>query len=182
MAIADTSPNLAGVLRRMFPAAATEQIQQAYTYAIENGGGRECDFERDPEASYNPRPARIALILINNAEVREVDELQAALLATVPLPSSSDGFSDLVRQWAQAAARITSEPSQADPCSVPPIRIALAHYLDRARHLHLAPPERWPEVTTAAAGHIALAATICPPLHVLIDAWYKRFSRTRTRT
>lgn len=174
------SPHLAVVLGRLAPRWPT--LEAAFEYAIARGGREECDFVREPDVSFNPRAARIPLILINDAQCREERVLAAATLATAAPDTSLEGVFD---DELIALATLSHRPPQALLSSQPEgaaSLIASALHLDRARHYHLAPgvsAERWEEFLALTEDHIQLAERCSRPLHILLSAWCERARRGR---
>jgi len=109
----DTSPKFAGVLSRMFNDSELQQIEKVYLNAVANGGAEELDFIREVGVSHNPRLARVGLI-----QLQEADILDCKLLLE-NISYSGDSKDDSA----------TKNPSEL---------VSLFHWLDRARHAHLA--------------------------------------------
>lgn len=136
------SPHLASVVTRLFDAQALEQIAPIFHWCIEQGGLDELDFGREEGASYNPRPARVALILINDAASRDLTSVGAAIIAAGLEGSAFEPDGSQFQQLAEARAELAARPlaelvklSDEDICEAGTIACCL--WLDRARHLHL---------------------------------------------
>ncbi len=100
------SPNLAGVVERLFDAKDLETIEVAFIKAIEQGGLEELDFTRESGVSYNPRPARIALILLNDAHIRDVEVITDAISGTCSTPLATIAtWLDRARHWHMASPK-----------------------------------------------------------------------------
>ena len=82
--IASYSPHLLGALERLPSPVNLPLLDEAFGWAMQVGGEKELDFTRDPEVSFNPRPARIPLILIKDASRFGTDLLAASILSTAP--------------------------------------------------------------------------------------------------
>ncbi len=172
------SPHLAGVLSRLETSGNPDALAEALTFAINHGALTELDFVRETGISFNPRPARIGLILLNEAGVRRLDPLAAAALACVHRDEQSAALSNFPTEiWALALSS-TAPPEE---LSGEAQLIALSALLDRARHLHLAPvnlrSELWPLVFTQVKSALPIAAQNSPHLGILLRTWAERFER-----
>ncbi len=76
----ELSPNLNGVLQRSFDEAERESIEVCFEFSVEESGTGELDFVREEGVSFNPRQARIPLILIKETSGRSADEVAAGIL------------------------------------------------------------------------------------------------------
>ena len=183
--IALHSPHLASIAQRTVPItpevaeAGAAELAEALDIAMANGGRLEIDFVRPLEVSFNPRPARVGLILIAEGEVRSYSTLAAGVLATIgdrlealeALP-----LSESIRQLALngIAPLCTTKNPEAQ-------LIYLSMLLDRARHLHQASEENraelWPKVYQEVALALPIAKQQAPMLHLLLSTWHARFAR-----
>src|SRR5262249_50888456 len=131
------SPHLAGVVRRTDPEA-LDFLDEVLAFVLESGGESEVGFERAHGVSFNPRPARLALILLQ-AGVRDRFVLGGAMLSCSATPEgyAGSGASELL-----ALANNSTELAQGLRAQLPGSRresqIACAAALDLFRHLHQA--------------------------------------------
>lgn len=182
------SPHLHSVIQRIFKedTAAHALLELSFTHAIEKGGLNELDFKREEGVSYNPRPARVALILLSNAQVADAEVIAAGMLA------SSDPLDDLKHLEVAERARVLAHAALEAPEEIakidPPLRfevaiVALALWLDRVRHLHQSPSAStlWNEMVELTDRYIELAAQTSEPLHTLLLAWKERAAHGRDR-
>lgn len=174
------SPNLAGALRRAEVKDA-QMLDQAFGFALEHGGLTELDFEREEDVSFNPRPARVALILLRDAHIKESEVLTAAMLATAhaDLTHFRSTLTAIPGRVCELAILAQAEPEiLEEKASASAGKIAAALHLDRARHRHLArDPEkllRWEEFIQLTEQFAALADRVSPELAVLLSAWHRR--------
>ena len=154
------SPHLYGVASRTLDEP-IDKIGEALETAMKNAGAKEFDFEREEGVNYNPRPARVALILIKDAKVRSIKAIAAGILASVELPFEVE----------------SKEEKDI---------IAVANWLDRARHLHLAEKGKIQEDSVLdfqleflkeTEEYLKLAKNCSKELFILLDAWKSRFER-----
>lgn len=147
------SATLDGLLRRSFDAATVEKLSNIFLSCMKQGGAEELDFTREPEVSYNPRPARVVHILINDLKVSDAEIVAAGM---------------------QACAQ--------ESVAISPL-VQLALWLDRARHLHQATKPETLENLEQLVGqnhsYIALAKQHAPGFDALLEAWEERFRRMR---
>ena len=80
--ISSYSPHLAMLLARCFSAEHFPALDLAFRFAMDRGGALEPDYTRPEGQSYNPRPARIGVILINDSGEKAVEVLLAGLIAS----------------------------------------------------------------------------------------------------
>lgn len=187
MPIAHSSPHFAAVVKRVFPDKDSfGMIERAFDWAMNWGGKYELDFERRPDASYNPRPARVGLILINDAAVLEAQIIAAGLLATVlegrTMDLSNAAFDRLLGHHIIHIAQLAVQSPQClfdNPSTdyQQASLICLALRLDRLRHLHQAITKKhqWPNFVKDTEPFIELAAKRSAALQTLLTAWRERF-------
>jgi hypothetical protein len=144
---------------------------------MELGGGLECDFVRDPESSYNPRPARIAYILAVNADTKDASQLATGMLGTVPAASlKADDFPNTEPKTSKDEALAAIEFLQnGTEIGEDAALAATALWLDRIRHIHLAPEEKRRAlgalIPTRHPQVIKLAENYAPALAKLLVNW-----------
>ena len=126
-----SSPHLAMVLDQLAKAGeldelARDKILVSFETAVSRNGKVEIGFSREEGQSFNPRAARILLILLQDAKIRDENLL---LLAAnqAGLGEEYQGYLDLAE----------------------PVIVSAAFLLDRLRHLHLE-PQPSPEVVYEA--------------------------------
>lgn len=189
------SPHLSTAFNRLFAADDAEYLATIFELAISQGGENEHDFLRTPEESFNPLPARVALILLDDAGVRSCDVLAAAMLFAVEDAhrthrhcsglSEQDcyhlGSDELLLR---AATRVLLEDcrlaSLLEESRYESRIIQAACWLDRARHIHLADPK----VKAVAVRNfinttpIVIERCTCPgeKLRTLLSHWHSRFA------
>ncbi len=178
--IAAHSPHLAGALKQA-AVPMPEMLDAAFAFSLEHGGWLEIDFERDENASFNPRPARVALILLRDAHIKDSEVLTAAMLATAhaDLTHFRSTLTAIPARVCELAVLAQAEPEMLEAKGVPNAgKIAAALHLDRARHRHLArDPEkllRWEQFIELTEQFTALADRVCPELAVFLSAWHRR--------
>jgi len=186
--ISKYSPHLAGVLKR---AGMTQLmgLDEAFAFALEHGAWMELDFEREEGVPYNPRPARVALILINDAKTKDLSALTAGVLATAhpDLNLLREKLSVLPSAVTELAILALSEPELLIEQRAPHAGIvACALHLDRARHRHLVrDPEKllqWKSFVETTERYQALADKVSPELGLLLAAWLRRARESEKRS
>lgn len=175
MPIRDLSPHLAGELDRRGLSCPT--LDAAFDFAIQHGGLDEVDFVREEGVSYNPRPARIALILLKDVQTDSFLTLAGGMLAAVPAalhlaPRSCTDAAALAHRSALPPTELAGEPAAAIACAV---------FLDRARHLHQAASDRRRQIGETmldqCKDYIRLAEHAAPGIAVLLTHWERRVRR-----
>jgi hypothetical protein len=163
-------------------------IQEAFEIAMRSGGNKELDFERTPGQSYNPRPARVALILLDS-ETRPTGELLGAcFIASVESCSGlpQGGKWNEVIGTAKNAQRLLKAPASVSDPSLDTILLASALHLDRARQFHRSKNSKNPvqhhEFCELTEKIIELISDKNDRLSLLLTAWLKRFkNKHRTK-
>ncbi len=168
--IKQRSPSLWGELKRRFTPTELELLDSSFQSSIHSGGELELDFVRAEGDSFNPRLARIALILLQDAQVTDSNCIIEALNSAATAPNS---------EVALAAQAIFESPDgwQSDSHSQATL-IALASHLDRARHIHLASADKQavllPDFLRKTDSMIAIARQTNERLYTLLSAWKTR--------
>jgi hypothetical protein len=118
-----------------FQQSSIDTLSTAYRFSFENGGTNEQPIKREEGVSFNPRPARICQILLQDAQERDLQALCAALLVTLArIETVPPEELQQALEVAQNARRFLSERTQVDACAE---RVALSYHLDNLRHLHM---------------------------------------------
>ena len=136
-AIRAKSPHLAGSLEKILTPAQCSELDEVWNYVVQAGGMAEIGFEREPGVSYNPRPARVGLILLSNFEVTEVHVIAAGFLSCV---DDSVAYSGALAKDATKLAERSKHSIRelaAAPENDEVLLVALARHLDDVRHFHL---------------------------------------------
>lgn len=127
------SPQLLGHFKRNFPAALTNTFKELYHDVWKHGGCSE-ETPRFAGVSYNPIPARIGSLLIQDAKILEPYEIQSALLSCIPEESLRAIYDATSREEVLEALNICSNPDLSKPLHA---LTRMAFDLDEIRHLHL---------------------------------------------
>lgn len=146
MSLKIISPHLSYYIERLFKGI-PEILEKSFEFTMEHGGNLELDFQRPEGQSYNPRPARIALIGIKDENIKDLESIQLLLLSSllengVYLKSVGtnliiDQISVLSPQRLNLLATYCDE-TELD-CSMlteEDLKIVLALHVDRMRHSH----------------------------------------------
>jgi hypothetical protein len=126
------TPALAAALGRRFDPNTKHRLISLYGWIASQGGLEENAPLRTAGSSFNPRPARYAILALNHLAPTSELETTAVLLRAVPNPLAAPAeFS----QGAAVAHRLAStSPAQLDSAELP-LECCVA--LDAVRHLHL---------------------------------------------
>lgn len=177
------SPNLHGSLKRFVNVDEAELLDYCFETAILHQGLEEIDFIREEGVSYNPRPARVALILINDAKIQDLQLISNSFLANIEknkLENLKNEKSKIPEEFFQNAL-LAKSPFFAENLRKEIKIISLALQLDRARHRHLSPrlnnKENWQEFLEENLKYIKLAKDLSPELYLLLEKWQERAER-----
>jgi hypothetical protein len=127
------SPHLEIVLKRHFRPEQLSDFKVILDFVAKNGGVKELHFERKEGVSFNPRFARVALILMQDAKCLDLNVLGAAVLACAE--SSNSDFDPVIESVADETRDKFLTPLEF--VNSDSILIGAALALDYARHLHL---------------------------------------------
>lgn len=75
--ISHDSPVLAGAISRHLAKDSHARVVAAFRVAVRRGACLEAEIPREEEVSFNPRPARLAIILINELGIHSPDAVTA---------------------------------------------------------------------------------------------------------
>lgn len=126
------SPHFVGIVRRHFSAEESSCLIATLAFALARGGEEEVGFRRDAGVSYNPRPARVAEILIGDGAERDSSVVSAGIVACSDAPTEYGDAA--VRALAVLALGPLEALIASDIRGAVAVRAALG--LDFARHLH----------------------------------------------
>lgn len=127
------SPHLEIVLKRHFRLEELSGLKTILDFVAQNGGVKELDFERKEGVSFNPRFARVALILMQDAKCLDLNVLGAAVIACAE-SSDVDLDPEIVCVANETRDKFLAPLEFVNSDS---ILIGAALALDYARHLHL---------------------------------------------
>lgn len=177
------SPNLHGALKRFVNMDDADLMDYCFETAIHHQGLEEIDFKREDGVSYNPRPARVALILINDAKILDPQLISTSFLANIEknkLVNLKNEENKIPKEFFQNAL-LAKSPFFYENLRKEIKIISLALQLDRARHRHLSPrlnnKENWQEFLEENLKYIKLAKDLSPQLHLLLEEWQERAMR-----
>ena len=177
---------------RVFGAEAAAEIDKIFSIAIENGGLEEEDFRREPGVSFNPRPARVGLILINDLKVHDPLIVRAGVLAPVvdrcpdeakaKIESSMSGGKQAIETALAARLPLDRIEKLEGSAREAAAKIAAALFLDRMRHFHQSDEWKTTEDRTVwlkrVEPYIRFSSWGAPQLTPYFEAWCARLSRT----
>lgn len=132
-------------------------------------------------------PARTVLVLLLDAGVRDAVLLSAAALWESRHPALAVPVAQVARRAGAAVGRLVEavpSPERGEQlledlvASSPDVLLlAVAEWLDHARHLHMAPREEWPSVHAITCNAYAVAARRTGPrLAGRFAFWCRRFA------
>lgn len=127
------TPALSAALRRSFAEDIQERLAALYQWVASQGGLAEQSPRRTQNTSFNPRPARLALIALKELHNTTEIEVAALFLSTIPpaLPLAPPGLDAALELASQIQAYAPLHPLQ------PAAPLAACLALDTIRHLHL---------------------------------------------
>jgi hypothetical protein len=150
------SPNLSGKLKRKFQGI-PDDCNKAYYLASELGGNIELDFVREEGVSFNPRSARVGVILTEGVPHPSIEQLTLGILSTLLHKAGSFEISQISSQLSEDYKEkflslracfeyiennsIEKEPLYNEESLTEFAQILLALFIDDMRHVHLAPLE-----------------------------------------
>lgn len=172
------SPGLYSSLLDRFSSPWFSFLERAFEASVHIGGLEHPAIRRPPGASFNPRPARLCQLLLDDARERDPSILGAAMLAASRAPTEAASDPALKGAAELAAVALATTPPASGTAA---FRIWLAHSLDLLRHLHMS--EMSPAQRIAFWRSIQTAIPSTPPtgeerLSLLVSAWGERFERS----
>ena len=179
MQINTRSPHLASVINSL--ELDIELLDAVFQATMLAGGDDELDFIRQPSVSFNPRPARVALILIKNCSCHNEKIIAAGMLASV---AEFEIASLQVEQESLKIALAAKEFLQNNldaQLQTPVVQVALAAWLDRIRHIHLASEQNVDRLRAMSVERtrrfLPIATEHAPQLANLLKHWLSRSER-----
>ena len=127
------SPALQGELELHYGTSEVAMLSQVFEVACENGALFENGVRRAEGASFNPRPARIAQIILANTKGWTAETLASAILCCCKRDALT-AFNTFSQQTIKICENFFSGHPESHPQSA---IIALALSLDELRHLHM---------------------------------------------
>ena len=181
--IVSYSGHLATALRLKLGSTYPDILETAFGLAVMHGGLKELDFIRVEGSSYNPRPARIGLILLGDTGITDSTTLAAGFLAASEYPQRfSEPTNEIpanIHQLCQLSVAAPQVLLGEHNDNTAAISIALSLHLDRARHRHQASEPSILSQNTAflktTEEYLELARSSGNPLERLLRHWYERF-------
>ena len=133
-----TAPGLFSSLMKTLSPEDLTHIEKCYEEVLSRGGADEFPIVREVDASFNPRPARIATIVLTNTKPTHL--LRAIELGLWSCLIRDSGVSTLLLEAPEdivrALHRIHFIESNVDS-DIDEVIVALAVHLDQVRHLHM---------------------------------------------
>lgn len=125
------SPQLDGLLRRFFELEIADIVRETYRLSWKDGA---CNEMREVGVSFNPLPARICCILIQEGEVNDAKRLQIALLSC----TSGEGDDTMLSLSEELKQKVLAVRDRRFPIDSTLEPLYVAHDLDILRHMHMA--------------------------------------------
>lgn len=187
-AISNHSRSLTGLLTRTFSSELMPCFELAFALALQHGGLIELDYQRPEGQSFNPAPARIAQIAICDANVLNPNAIIVALLIfaqkSLTQETVAASFNSKVAEIYATCGKPLKHLLQ-EPFTDAKVIITCA-WLDRLRHLHLAPAQIKSKLLEDAFAktdeYIQLVHGNADSLVVLLEAWKTRASNRRNQS
>ena len=190
------SGHLTSVAGTVFGPEVTAGIERLFLRTLEFGGLSEEDFEREPGVSYNPRPARVALILIKDLKIKSAETISAGILAAVAPGCAAELIKELTKdldnrekiaELAQAALLPLVQIEQLNQSlRADAAAISAAIFLDRMRHFHLT--RAWRDSSDRSGWlkqvepYIRFSSQTAPLLTPFFQTWCDRLERANFKT
>jgi hypothetical protein len=130
----DRSPALFIAIRTFSSPCDLRLVGEAFRFAMQLGGDDAELLKRPTGQSYNPRPARIASILLSEVAVKDPRVLAIAMLATTTKSSNKEAFSEDLQVFLNEAEVAIRQYPECDHFEANYIFEALL--LDSWRQLH----------------------------------------------
>jgi hypothetical protein len=110
-----------------------ERVITIYKLAAQSGAQSEYPIHREPGVTFNPRPARILLLLLKEGRCSYGRLVSAAPLVTLPVASITS-----IKELIETPEGILARDAHISPDSSPEAAtLALTLALDAIRHLHM---------------------------------------------
>jgi (p)ppGpp synthase/HD superfamily hydrolase len=160
-------------------------LVDCYRFAVQ----RREQVYADPNHPELLHPARSALILMDDMDIRDPPCLAAAILHDSERPDLNASVADVERLAGEVAARIAGQfpppglehgelMERLVVCEPAALAATLAERLDHVRHLHFRPHDEWRAVhRTAVSVLLPVAARCHPRLTQRYQAWCDAFAR-----
>lgn len=136
--INNNAPALFAILQKIFRPDEIKLIEAAYSFSCNHGGLNEGELNRTVGANFNPRPARIAQILISETKITNSHDIIVAILACMN-SSPPITFPQFLIEFAEDSentqALLNTNNPKFENFNI--TNIALAIKLDDIRHLHM---------------------------------------------
>lgn len=186
-----SSPHLSSVAERIFPQEIAAAVVSTFELTVAWGGKTEHGFSREEGVSFNPRPARIGLIMLNDVGERNDSVVRAAILAAVIEQCSDDAIDAFYKlpsgEKVVELARMGILPidqieSIEGPDRLAAGSIACAIFLDLMRHFHQT--QLWAatadktEWLRKVEPYIRLSNQTTPKLTPFFQSWCDRIIRS----
>lgn len=163
------SPHLRNVLSRKFTQIPLE-LDHAFSLAKEFGGNEELDFIREEGVSFNPRSARIVLILLQADETMQEDDVHNALLSSCIKEDSAFPEDVIDSISPKYISRLRS------------IKIATKHIKEAASTLNLSQEMSLSETSENKTSNLSLINLETPNAQILIALFIDRMRHAHLAT
>lgn len=138
LSLREAAPGLYSSLKKILLPEDLASIEKSYTEVATRGGIEESPVIREVDASFNPRPARIATLVLTDAKPTNLTKaILLALWSSLILDAATDP------QWSQVPEDLTSALDRISSINgtsledIDEVVVAVALRLDQVRHLHM---------------------------------------------
>ncbi len=186
--IEKVSPKLSSLLYKKFPTQIAN-IQEAFQIANKYGGCEELFFEREMGVSFNPRAARIPLIMEKFNKNCGLDLYLAGILSTInpklitakKLTAElykliNKNTSKLIVEFFELETNLVSGSSNINThaASTDSIFINLCSFIDRFRHAHQSGPLEIKNCLAIFDNYFKVIPSDLPKMAFTFETWHKR--------
>lgn len=155
---------------------------------MQRGGNLEPDYQRPTGQSYNPRPARIALIGIKDANIKDVESVQLLILScllengqfleTITPDEIIKAFPIIDQNRLAKLAELQAQDILSkESFSNPELPIYLCLFIDRMRHSHLSHYEKIKEIFLKLDPDDIDPTHLTSKLKLIIKNWREKMKR-----
>jgi hypothetical protein len=173
------SPSLYGKVNRIF-GSIPESIELAYTIASENGGNNEIWFSRKEGVSFNPRAARIGIVLLEGEKKTSAEILCSGILSS--LLYHMESYKNIILNYHSNFKYIADYldtlnfSKKLHPDNA---KVLISLFIDKMRHMHLCSAEKEERIRKTlkeAEYYIEISEKFFPFYKPFIEHWIKRYS------
>lgn len=190
----ELSPKLFGTVQKTFPEF-IEPCELAFRISIRHRGDKELSFNRPEGVTFNPRLARIPIIVSDYLKYKTIDQIITSILSSAIYSSTAldkflreieENFTEKIIKNINEIVIFESNPKNLESAIVNLSKecrvIILSNFIDRCRHAHLSGDQEIEKCLSLYPTYYSLIPIELQEIASTLNTWHNRASQKKAKS